>query len=468
MPSLWKHLVVENTFHPETTTVNSNYLTPLLVVGVMLIAGARPAAADPAPAHDYALPFGHDHVDISGPIAGDGPTLQNLLLYADKNAPLIRVANQEISIAEAQRIGADIRLPGNPVLGLGVGGRTTEGATRPEVSASISQPVWINGSRSKRLTVADAAEALAQAEVEVVRWQVHVEAHRLYIQAQIARQSILRANAMVEHAVAHGQLSQRKVELGEIAPPMLLMAQSSLARAQAMLLAAKHSEAELLIELAGWIGWPETTLPSVPVDSIEPPQVVDPEEMLAQMAAHHPSLKAREAAVAAAEAEAILVKSERTPTPSVGARYAFENEIDRRSHVWQITAEMPLPFAQKNQQARARAEAVVESNKARLALETRELRTKLWATAAALARYAEEVRLYEETVMPKLNQNLDLLARAFQLGEISIHEVALVHEQVLDSTQEYLSALSNYHNVAAALEGLVGSELWDAEEEVHP
>lgn len=442
---------------------------PQLLLLVLALSGVvRIAAAESPHIDDFTLPFGHDHVDISSPMAGDGPTLHQVLRYADSNAPIMRVATHDITIAEAQRIGADIRLPSNPVLGLGIGGRSTEGATRPEVSASISQPFWLNGSRGKRRSVADAATELAHAEVEVVRWQVHVEAHRLYIQAQIARQSILRAEAMVEHAVAHNQLSQRKVDLGEIAPPMLLMAQSSLARAEAMLLAAKHAEAQLLIELAGWIGWPETTLPSLPVESIEPPQVAEPERLLAQMAEHHPSLKAREAAVEAAKAEAILAKAERVPPMAIGAQYALDNEPERTSHIWKITAEIPLPFAQRNQQARARAEAVIESNKARLALQNRELRARLWSTVAALSRYAEEVHLYEESVLPKLNENLDLLARAFQLGEISIHEVAVVHEQVLDSTQEYLNALSNYHNVAAELEGLVGSELWMTADEVHP
>lgn len=411
--------------------------------------------------HDHDVPFGHGHTNISEPIAGDGPSLDAVLEWAGEHAPLVRVANGELSAAQAQREGAVLRVPGNPVFGFGVGGRTTSGTTRPEVTASIQQPFWINGSRSARLSVSDAIEALASAEKDVVLWQVHVETHRLYVKAQVARQRVVRARAMVEHARAHQQISERKVELGEEAPPSLLITESNYARAQALLIEAQRMEEGVRIELAGWIGWPESVIQPVPVDHLPLLDLPDADALLEQMAQSHPSLSARRAAVAAAESQVELSHAARTPIPSIGAQYSLENEPGGESHVWRFTAEVPIPIARRNQEDRARAAAQAEIEAAQLEVTSRRLRTELLSTLASLGRYQAEVALYEASVMPRLNENLTLLLRAFQLGEIDIHEVAAVHEQALDSISEYLTALERYYDAAAMLEGLVGTEIWE-------
>lgn len=413
------------------------------------------------------VPFGHGHTNISEPIAGDGPSLDTVLEWADEHAPLVRIANGEISAAQAQREGAVIRVPQNPTFGFGVGGRTSSGTTRPEVVASIQQPFWINGSRGARLSLADAVEAVASAEREVVLWQVHVEAHRLYVQAQVARQRIIRAQAMVEHAAAHQQISARKVELGEAAPPTLLITESNYARAQALLIEAQRMEESVRIELAGWIGWRENSIASVPVDHLPLLDLPDADALLELMASSHPSISARRAAIAAAESQVELSHAERTTTPTIGAQYSFENEADAASHVWRFTAEVPIPIARRNQEDRARAAAQAEIEAAQLEVTSRRLRTELLSTLASLERYQAEVALYEASVMPRLNENLSLLLRAFQLGEIDIHEVAAVHEQALDSISEYLTALERYYDAAAMLEGLVGAEIWEHTGESH-
>jgi cobalt-zinc-cadmium efflux system outer membrane protein len=410
---------------------------------------------------DDAIPFQHDHTTLEESIAGAGPTLNETIEWAEQHAPLVQIAEGQISIAQARREGASLRVPENPVFGLAVGGRSTGGATQPEFGVSIQQPVWINGSRSERLTVAEAAEELAAANTEVVRWQVHVEAHRLYLRAQLARRRLVRARALLEHADAHREIAERKVEVGEAAPPLMLIANSNYARAQALLLEAQRTEEAARIDLAGWIGWDEAQVPPLPVDAPQLLALPDSSELLQRMADAHPSLEARRAAVHAAEAEQQLARADRVPIPSVGASYNYENEGDQPSHVWRVTATIPLPVARRNQEQRARAIAERELEQTRLEATSRQLRTRMLSTIASIERYRAEVELYADSVLPQLNENLSLLLRSFRAGEIDIHEVAAVHEQALESVEEYLNALANYYDATAELEGLVGAEIWE-------
>ena len=75
---------------------------------------------------------------------------------------------------------------------------------------------------------------------------------------------------------------------------------------------------------------------------------------------------------------------------------------------------------------------------------------------------AERVALYETDIMPQLEENLALLERAYELGEVDIHQVSQTREQLLTATGRYIEARVTYYEAAAELEGLVGAEIWPA------
>lgn len=460
-------------YSPPTTTARSmcNPLLGLLLAATL--ATTNSAAAHPneeSAAPPRVTRNGASYVPIntdlySSPIAGDGPSLDEALEWSGEHAPLIRIADGELTVAQAQREGAVLRVPDNPVFGFGAGGRTTSGTTRPEVMVSIRQPFWINGSRDARISVADAVEAVSEAERSVVLWQVHVETHRLYLKAQIGRRRVARAEAMLEYAGTHRRIAQRKVELGESAPPSVLITESNYARAQARLIEAERLEESARIELAGWIGWDDAAVRPLPVDRLPLLDIPDADALIEQMARSHPSLEARRAAIVAAEIMVELADAERTPTPSIGAEYALENEADADSQVWRLTAEIPLPVARRNQEARARASAEVDLRAARLEATGQELRTELMSTLSSLQSSGAEVALYQSSVVPRLTENLNYLLRAFELGEIDIHALVAIHEQTLDSIDEYLTSLERYYDTVAKLEGLVGTSIWQPTEE---
>jgi cobalt-zinc-cadmium efflux system outer membrane protein len=130
------------------------------------------------------------------------------------------------------------------------------------------------------------------------------------------------------------------------------------------------------------------------------------------------------------------------------------------AEVWLLHVLMPIPLWHRNQEARARAEAELQvAGGERDATATR-LRGELLQAATALDAAAERVALYETDVVPQLEENLALLQRAYELGEVDVHQVSQTRERLLTATGQYIDALVTYYETAATLEGLVGTELW--------
>ena len=72
---------------------------------------------------------------------------------------------------------------------------------------------------------------------------------------------------------------------------------------------------------------------------------------------------------------------------------------------------------------------------------------------------AERVRTYSNEVVPRFAENLDLLQRAFELGEVELIEVFVAREQFLRIQAEALDAYRAYYDSVYTLESMVGAPL---------
>lgn len=393
-------------------------------------------------------------------------TLELLLVYADSHSPAIQTARARVGLAEAGVIGANIVFPANPQLSFGAGGRTIAGATGFEFEVSVQQQLEIAGEPGLRLDASEDQQRLSEAAVNEVRWSVHVEVHRLFVDILLVRERLAQAERFVGFAQSMSDIASRQVEAGESSPLILLVADADLAQTRKAVIDAQQAEESLEARLAAVIGWPGGTLPDVQGTLPEVRPAPDTESLLTLMAAHHPSLRTRELAVVACKSQLALADQEAWPEPTVGFSYgrepAFGPEAD--ADIWLFNLTIPVPVWHTNQEGRAHAEAELAiADRERVANATR-LRAELLQAAIALDAAVERVALYETGVVPRLEENLMLLKRAYELGEVDVHQVSQTRERLLTATGQYIDARITYYETAAALEGLVGTELWPAQE----
>ena len=389
-------------------------------------------------------------------------TLEQLLVYADSHSPALQTARASVGLAEAGVIGADIVFPANPQLSFGAGGRTIAGTAGFEFEVAVQQQLEIAGEPGLRLDAAEDQQRLSEAAVNEVRWSVHVEVHRLFVDILLVRERLAQAERFVAFAQSMRDIAARQVEAGESSPLILLVADADLAQTREAVIEAQQAGDSLTARLAAVVGWPEATLPDVHGTLPDVRQAPDADSLLAMMAEHHPSLRTRELAVVAGQSRLALEDREAWPEPTVGFSYGREAAPgpEAEADVWLFNLSFPIPLWRTNQEGRARAEAeLVVADREREATATR-LRSELLQASIALNAAVERVALYETGVVPQLEANLSLLQRAYELGEVDVHQVSQTRERLLTATGQYIDARITYYETAATLEGLVGTELW--------
>src|SRR5690606_6233728 len=108
---------------------------------------------------------------------------------------------------------------------------------------------------------------------------------------------------------------------------------------------------------------------------------------------------------------------------------------------------------------RARARGRIAEAEAELTANTTTLSTRIIQARQRVAANAERARLFGTQILPTLETNLDLLQKAFELGEIDILQVMVAQERFLRTQQDALQAFADYYDAWAELEALIGGEL---------
>ena len=78
---------------------------------------------------------------------------------------------------------------------------------------------------------------------------------------------------------------------------------------------------------------------------------------------------------------------------------------------------------------------------------------------------AERIEIYGTDVLPALERNLERIARAYDLGELNIHQVSQTRARVIETQMRALEALRDYYRTVENLEAAVGTEPWPISEE---
>ena len=121
---------------------------------------------------------------------------------------------------------------------------------------------------------------------------------------------------------------------------------------------------------------------------------------------------------------------------------------------------VPIPLFQRNQGARATAQAEARIADAEQEAFGLQLLNLIEQNRAAVTGAASRLRTYGGEILPTFEENLRLLQRAFELGEIDILQVSVAREQFLRTQTDALDAYLEYFRAVADLEASIGTDLW--------
>lgn len=168
----------------------------------------------------------------------------------------------------------------------------------------------------------------------------------------------------------------------------------------------------------------------------------------------------------------MLADREAWPRPSLGVQYRREGNptTEGAYDIVMGVVSIPIPSFQLNQGERARARADVTVAEAELDASRRLLDGQIAEARSEVVAAAARTRAYGTEILPRFEENLTLLRRSFELGEIDILALSTGRERFLRIQSDALDAQQDYFVALAGLERVVGVDLWrdDHHEESTP
>lgn len=416
--------------------------------------GAEPPRADAGPEPTV----GRAGVASPDPVRTRTVSLAELLTYADEHSPQLVVARSARGVADAARVAASPLLPANPELAAGVGPRYGISGIGVDADVSLSQRLYIAGERGRRLEAAKRYGELTGAAIEQARWAVHCDIHAAFQRALVLHERALLAERVLAFQENVLRVVQGQVKAGNVSPLMLRLAEAEVAQAKQALLAAQQTLLVSRIQLALLSGWPAANPPE-PRGALVPPEDPPPyPELVATARANLPVLRTREAAVREADARVKVARREVWPQPSIGVQYRREGNPTAEGpyNIVLGTLAFTIPSFQTNQGERALARARAGVARAEQAATLTLLDAQIAEAHSAVVAAAKRVRSYGSEILPRFEENLGLLRRSFELGEIDMLSLLIGRERFLKIQSDALDTYVDYFVALANLERTVG------------
>lgn len=422
------------------------------------------ASGDFQPPSDGYEPVHVPDVALPDPAAGGVVPLDGILAYADQHAPRLRVARERLGLGDAAVEGASPLLPDNPTVSLGAGPRVTGGGTHTDLAGSLSQRFEIAGERGLRIEAAEQTRRRLDAELDEARWGVHRDVHAAFHRALVARERLEAADRLLTFQERLLDITRRRLQAGDVSPLAVRLAEGELSQSRVSKIAQEQNYLRARLELGALAGWP-TAHPPEPAGTLDLPR--DPptsEALTAAARRHQPRLRTLQAARSEAGARARSADRDGWPEPTLGVQVTREGAPTGLEETIVLgTLSVPIPVVQRNQGARATARAEARIADAEQQAFTSQLSNHIEQNRTAVIAAASRVRTYGGEILPTFEENLRLIQRAFELGEIDILQVSVARERFLRIQTDSLDAYSDYFQAIADLEASIGTDLWPDE-----
>lgn len=397
-------------------------------------------------------------------------TLDRALALAFEGNPGFAVQRLEVERARAVEISAGV-YPFNPELELEAADRRGPTASTTDRGVSLVQELELAGQRAKRRAVAGAELEISRTRLQRHRAELAAAVETAFAHAVAAREQARIAALDAQLAGQMVDTEVRRLEAGAGTQIDLNLARAAAGRAKSVLAGAEAESWTARAHLAELVGLDATEPPPVEGDLL--PEVfpgrmsaaaIRPlEEMVQQALAQRPDLQALRRQVTAEERRLELARAEGRPNLRLQAFAAREEGDDLTGAAVGIS----LPLFDRNQGGVA--EATVERDRARAQVAAAEASVRR-EVATALVRYRaglEAVAAFDDLVVSRIDESLDLLDRAFRSGKVGIPEVLLQRRELIEARRHHVEAAESAWRARIELELATGEILQASEANEH-
>jgi len=376
-------------------------------------------------------------------------SLEEALRLTTERNPNLAAARNSVEVAEAGRVGAQLRPHG--ALTFESGSYPLFESPRPsffgnqEMTLRFDQEIELSGRRRLRTQTADADVLTAEASFDDQRRRLEFEVRRAYFAVVLAKADVDVSQAALEEIDRVIGLNRARYEQGEISGGELRRVQVERLKFVDDLFAGQLALKNARSALLALFNAPNL---SVEFDVSEPlsiaapsagapPVTLDPVSLRTQALSMRPDLLAAQRAVQRADTETSLQRALHTPNITVGGGYRRDFGSD--GVVFGVT--VPLAFSNRNQGGIARAEA-----------ERRQAANVAAATAVSVSLDVQQainavdisrarVQYIEGEYLTPARESRDIVLAAYRLGTADLIDFLDAQRAFRDTARTYNRAL---------------------------
>lgn len=428
----------------------------LLLVLTTLVIGCSVQVAplrkyEPLPYTPLSIEFIPEHTEKTKEALG----LDAALALSMANNHALRIAREEINIAEGQLQQA--KLFNNPEIEFSISSSSAADSVL-NLAGSLLQPIslfWPK--RQVTISVAEAAVERAKAEVQRFQWEMRVSTKRAYFEAMKQQNEKVLLEQSLEVLRELSSTTTRLKTGGEVSRLGELLVQSEVVEARARLIEAESSLAKKRSELAILLGIP--SLPQLPKGSPDLPDSLelDTLQLNRTFAAGNAEIYLRDAEIRLAELEHAAAQKNWWPTPALGL--TAERDSDSERVVGGLFS-LELPIFNRNEgEIHSRAATL---SKTQIEREQSQFvgQHTLDRLIIILHRTMQLIALYRNEGLSAVEENLLLVKRAIEAGELSAVELIAARKQAITMQLAYLQMRFSAVEVLLDLEAVLGTPVF--------
>jgi cobalt-zinc-cadmium efflux system outer membrane protein len=396
-------------------------------------------------------------------------------LSSDELVRRALTANAELSAVrlDIERGRARLRQAGlrpNPTLDFEqTTGRFTNSPGERETSVGFALPIELGGKRQRRIDLARVELEAAEAEVADRERRLAAEVRTAYAEAMASLRELETTESLRNVDLQTARIVEAKVTEGESSPLELnlLRVEVDRLRSRRALVEGRLQVALLRIKtLAGMSSADVLTLREDLAAPLMPEPTASVEAAVDIALRTRPDLRLAQLTEEVAQAGLRLARSQAAPDVTAFSKYSFGRSVTDlpaplapfpdRNRLLTFGVSIGIPVFNRNQGARAEAEAAIAQSRKRREFLEALVRSEVTIAYARYEAANSALAIFQQGVLVRSAQNIQSIRGAYEIGAFRVTDLLVEQRRFVDSQREFIEALAERYRALADLQSAIG------------
>ncbi|MEW6732876.1 MAG: TolC family protein [Acidobacteriota bacterium] len=420
--------------------------------------------AQPVNLTNFPTPLYSQYVDQT-----NGVSAATLISEARQRSKDLLAAQQNVAIIRGRLVQSGLRP--NPTVDTEYAtDRLGTGEGEYDFSIAYIQPIELSGKRGKRIRVAQLEFDQAEKELAFQERQLATEIESQYAEALAATESLRVTEQLIALNQETLRVTQVRFSEGDVARLDVNLVCVEVNRLRTQQLQAENRTKAALLQLKTLSGMnvEESLKLRTDLTSVRLPDTLNLEDLQTTALHNRADLQAARIGENVAEARISLAKTEASPELNLFGRYQQEKSVIDDTPVGRLVdsdklvafgASITLPIRNRNQGTIAEAVATKVQTRHRREFLEQIVKRDVAVAFSKLQMAKDSIRLYQTEILPRSQENLQIIRTAYDLGDQQLLDVVAEQRRLIEAQQQYIDALKEYYLSIIELERAVGSRI---------